>query len=676
MSMLRILLSFLWALMAVGAAAQQPGQHVTARIDIETSKPAPGRTATLAFVMSPSPGWHDYWINPGDAGGPLTVEWSLPQGVTAKELRYPVPTPLIVGGFMNHVYKGPHAILADLAVAPEVKPGTKLPVKATAYWFACSDSLCVPEKAEFAVELVAGDSATASAARFDTWRAAIPSPLDRDGRYAVSGKSIALAIPFPRRAQAGPVWFFPATKNVIQYAAPQRARRSGDWLIVETALSAAPTGEIEGLLRIGEGRGLWVKAVKGKVPDGGVDAATMEGGGDPEINMPSLPLLLLGALFGGLLLNIMPCVFPILGLKALSLAKAGGDEADARRDALAYSAGVIVSCLALGGLLLGLRAGGEQIGWAFQLQHPVFVLFLLLLMTAITANLAGLFELGSIGGALQPGTHSSFGTGVLSALVATPCTGPFMAAAMGAALLLPTASALLLFAALGLGLALPFLLLGYVPWLRRLLPRPGPWLLRFRQLMAVPMGLTVLALLWLLYRLAGWGGFLLALTAAVVLLIILMIRNRTEPLPLIRLAMVLGLITFAGSFALRGQSTPPAAAQQAIVKTQPFSESRLAALRQQGRPVFLYFTADWCITCKVNEANAIQTEATKAAFARAGVDVLEGDYTRPDPAIAGFLTRHGRSGVPLYLYYAPGKEGQELPQLLTPGMLADRVGAN
>ncbi len=667
MAIWRIMLLYL-ALFSAAASAQ-PAHHVSARIEAETRSPQAGGKATLAFVMTPQKGWHDYWINPGDAGGPLTVEWSLPTGVTAGPLQFPVPTPLNIGGFMNHIYETPHAILSDLTVSSSVPAGTKLPVKAKAMWFACSESLCVPEEAQFAVNLVAGGSATGSEARFDTWRAALPSPLDRSGRYQVSGKSIALAIPFPRGATTGPVYFFPETKNVFRYAAAQKARRNGDWLIVESEVESPPTGAIEGLLRIGENRGLAVRATSGAVPKGGNEIAVVASGGEGDIGpaTAAFPLLLLGALLGGLLLNIMPCVFPILGLKALSLAKAGGDEQAARSDALAYSAGVILSTLALGALMLALRAGGEQIGWAFQLQSPGFVLFLLLLMVAITANLAGLFTLPVLGGG---GRYGSFGTGILSAMVATPCTGPFMAAAMGAALLLPVAQALALFAALGLGLALPFLALAYIPPLRSRLPKSGPWLERFRQIMAIPMALTALALLWLLWRLSGPTGLVVGAVASALLIVTALWRAKEmSRQKLFQVAAAFALLAVLGPYFLPDEPAERQPQTERLIATIPFSETKLAQLRADGKPVFLYFTADWCITCKVNEASAIQTEATAQAFAKAAVIVMEGDFTRRDPAIAGFLTRHGRSGVPLYLWYAPGQDGTELPQLLTAGML-------
>jgi thiol:disulfide interchange protein len=392
-------------------------------------------------------------------------------------------------------------------------------------------------------------------------------------------------------------------------------------------------------------------------------------------------LALLGAIVGGLLLNIMPCVFPILSLKALSLAKAGGDEASARREAIAYTAGAVLICLALGAALLGLRASGAAAGWAFQLQDPRVILVLLLLVTGVALNLAGLFELPAVtaGGRLveSGGTSGAFWTGALAAFVATPCTGPFMGAALGAALVLPPAAALAVFAGLGLGLALPFLALGFVPALRRRLPKPGPWMARFRHLMSVPMFLTALALAWILGRQAGVDGMALGLAAAMVLALALWWvgtrqGRRASWLPLAPAA----LAAIAALMLIPTATADPARAAAAtggVLKSEPFTEARLAALQGEQRPVFVYFTADWCVTCKVNEKGALEREQVAKAFAASQVAVLVGDWTRGDAAIGRFLEKHGRSGVPLYLYYQPGKPVEILPQVLTPSRLVSMV---
>jgi DsbC/DsbD-like thiol-disulfide interchange protein/cytochrome c biogenesis protein CcdA len=676
------LIAIFAALMSLPAYAQLPGAalNVPASLEAETSTPAPGQSVTVAFHFKPKPTWHGYWENPGDAGFGMTLDWTLPKGVTAGKPRYPVPEPLIISGLMNHVFEHDYAVLVDLTLDSGIASGTALPVKVRADWLACTDEICVPEGGDLAIDLVAGDGMIGNdRSRFDVWRATLPIPMDRNARYAITGNRIEIAIPIARGAALDRPYFFAQTEKLFRYAAPQSARRTGDWLVVSGEVGMAFDGRIDGLLRFGDAQGLEVRAMPGAVPTGG-DVVTVLGQGEPPLRRGpfggtqgrlgvTFGWILGFSVLGGLLLNLMPCVFPILGLKALSLAKMGGDERDARRDALAYSSGVILSCLALGGILLGLRAGGEEIGWAFQLQEPVIVLLLLLLMVAVTANLAGLFEVGSVGVGdsltRTGGLAGSFWTGVLAAMVATPCTGPFMAAAMGAALLLPVAQALLLFAGLGFGLALPFLVIAYVPAARRMLPKPGLWLGTFRKAMAVPMGLTALALLWLLWRLSGLAGLMVGIAASAVILRQLFqwgmarhtVRDKTMTIAFVAAVAIAALLILP--------AMPRATTQAAALPGDEFSETRLAKLRAEGKPLFVYFTADWCVTCKINEAAAINREDTKAAFAKAGVVTLKGDFTRRDPAIARFLSQHGRSGVPLYLYYPVGGEVQILPQILT-----------
>jgi thiol:disulfide interchange protein len=393
-------------------------------------------------------------------------------------------------------------------------------------------------------------------------------------------------------------------------------------------------------------------------------------------------LALGGALLGGLVLNIMPCVFPILSLKALSLAKSGTSETHARSEALAYTTGVVLVVLALGGAMLGLRAAGASVGWAFQLTDARVILFLLLLVLGIALNLAGLFELmtprfaGKLAGG---GSGGAFMTGALAAFIATPCTGPFMGAALGAALVLPWYVALLIFVGLGLGLALPFLLLGFVPALRRALPKPGAWMDTFRKILSVPMFLTAIALVWVLGGLKGVNGMAVGLVVALGLAVVLWIIGRRQVQGRdggsAGLIIALALIVVTGNFAIKEVAKPTTAAQATNGAAEPFTETRLATLQGQGKPVFAYFTADWCVTCKVNEKAAIETDAVRAAFDKAGVTVLVGDWTDGDPALGRFIERHNRAGVPLYLWYPKGsREPRVLPQVLTQGMLAALPG--
>jgi thiol:disulfide interchange protein len=505
-------------------------------------------------------------------------------------------------------------------------------------------------------------------ARFDGWRAALAPLLDREAAFALTADRLRIAIPLPATLALADPHVFVGEAGLVDYAGAQTFYRNGDLLVAEIPREglAESADAVSGILKLDDaGGGVRFAAVPGEVPTGGERIA-----GPPAAQLAPLWLLLGGALLGGLILNLMPCVFPILSLKALTLARAGESEAGARREGVAYTAGVVLACLALGALLLGLRAMGSEIGWAFQLQEPGVVIALLVLAVAITANFAGVYELPSLSITRTGGRASAFSTGLLAAFVATPCTGPFMAAALGAALLLPWWQGMVLFGALGLGLALPFLLLGFVPALRRMLPKPGAWMNTFRRIMAVPMGLVSLALLWLAWRLGGEGFAALGLAVSLALLVVLVAWGRgMKALAVAGLAAgVLGAAILPRAFA------PPSVVGESILAATPFSDTALAEARASGKPVFLWFTADWCLTCKVNEGVAIEREATKAAFERAGVVAMVGDWTRRDPEITRFLIAQGAAGVPLYLWYPPGGEAEVLPQVLGPDSLVELAG--
>jgi DsbC/DsbD-like thiol-disulfide interchange protein/cytochrome c biogenesis protein CcdA len=662
----RLLLALI-LLFAAGSAHAQlaPGEKAMAvRLVAETQAPAAGSKVTLALVMTPREGWHGYWKNPGDAGVGTRIAWRLPQGMKAGPLRFPVPERLIIQGLMNYVYEGEHALLVDVDVPRGLAPETRLPVRGRVDYLVCTDKICVPEAADVATELSVGTAGAIPAASFEGYRRALPRPLGAEARWERRGDLLRLGIPLPAGARLDDPYFFPATDGALVYSAPQAVSRRGDWLILETrAPGAAPT-VVEGVLKIGPGEGLEVRAVAGPVPEKGGPLAPSEHA--PAAGGAAFWVALAGAIVGGLLLNVMPCVFPILSLKALSLARAGGDERAARREALAYAAGAVLACLALGAVLLALRAGGAAVGWAFQLQDPRVILFLLLLVTAIALNLAGLFELPALGGRLAGGRTGAFSTAALAAFVATPCTGPFMGAALGAALVLPAAASLAVFGGLGLGLALPFVLLGYVPALRRLLPRPGPWMARFRHILAVPMALTALGLAWILERQTGLTGLAIGAAGAAVLALVLWRGGRRQHWSALLPALLLAALAIA---LLPTASAPAEARSGAALGAEPFSEARLSELRLAGRPVFVYFTADWCLTCKVNEAAVLDREEVARAFRDKGAAVLVGDWTRGDPEIGRFLEKQGRSGIPLYLWYPPGREAEVLPQILTAGSL-------
>lgn len=619
------------------------------------SHATPGSGTPLAIFMRTTPGWHGYWLNPGDAGLPMSVEWTLPAGWKVEPLRYPVPHRLLVAGIVNYVYESDYAVLTR--IVPRAGATGSHRVSAKMRWLACTDKICVPEQGEVSVDVPTSGMANPDR-RFDEWLRALPRPLGSQAHFALTADKVRLAIPLPASVAVEDPYFFPSDDGPIDYAAPQVVQRSGDTMIVELARRRGEPKAVNGVLAIGEGMGLEISAVPGDVPatSGSSDA--------------TLLWALLGAFAGGILLNLMPCVFPILGLKAMQLARAGGDERGARRDALGYTLGAVLGTGALGIALLAIRASGEAAGWAFQLQDPRSILLLLILVTAITLNLLRVFELPVMAGETNP--SGSVGTGALAAFVATPCAGPFMGAALGAALLLPTWGAVLVFAALGVGLAIPFLAIAFIPALRTRLPKPGPWMARLQRILAVPMVLTALACLWLLWRQGGSAALWIGLAAAALLTALLVVVGGAQ-----RGEKSLGWLGLAGAAAIVVGSAYylPAKGERAALADSAWSYEAVRQAQQSGKPVFVYFTADWCLTCKANEVAAIDREETREAFKKSGVIVLVGDWTDGDPVITRFLETQGRAGVPLYLWYEPGKaEPEILPQVLTPGMLSSRAG--
>ena len=693
MAMLRfVLMTMAWlgALMlglASPATAQAlpggNGPHIAASLVPESLAPAAGQRTTLAISMVPQPGWHGYWQTPGDSGFPLKASWTLSKGLKTGDPAYPVPGTLVIAGLMNHVYEKPYALLVPLDVPAGLAKGTVLPISAKLDYLVCNPTICVPETATVSTTLTVGDGAAdpASVARFAGWRTAMPRPLGSPVAFEAKGGKFRLAVPLPVSVALENPHLFAVTDGALNYAAPQAFSRQGDTLIIETAAGQGAPESFDGVLALGDGTGLSFAATPGPVPAAGVPLGSEAAKPARQGTLILTLIALVGAVLGGIILNIMPCVFPILSLKALSLVRAGGEERQVRRETLAYSAGVILICVALGGLILALRAAGTQVGWAFQLQDPRVILVLILLTATIGFNFAGLFELGAVTAgsdlAARGGVVGAFWTGALAAFVATPCTGPFMAAALGAALVLPTLAALLVFAGLGFGLSLPFVALGYIPALRRRLPKPGAWMETFRHVLAVPMFLTALGLAWVLGQQTAANGAIVGVGAAMLLAIGLWItgqRQRRFKRGVWAPASVALLIALGGLALLPATTTKPSGEVAGGLASQPFDATRLASLRAEGKPVFLYFTADWCLSCKVNEKAAIERAETAEAFHKAGVVTMVGDWTGGDPAIGKFLDAQGRTGVPLYLWYAPGKEPQTLPQILTPGLLAGLAG--
>lgn len=657
-----------WA--QVPERARYGDANIAARLYADGA-PRAGETWMLALRFTPtSAEWHGYWSNPGDAGQGMWLRLDLPEGWQVGEAQYPVPERLLIGSLMNHIYKGAYTVLVPVQVPPGASIAGLPRVTGHVEYLACTDAICVPQDA--VLEAAQGGD-------FARWRAEVAPLIDAAARYDSRGQTLRVAIPLPGSVALPDPHLFIAEDRLVAHAAPQVFRRAGDVLMAEIPLDQYGAGlvsGVSGILAFGDGSGVRFVGEAGEVPSGGAVIA----GAAALPPIPPLWTLILGALAGGLLLNIMPCVFPILSLKALSLARAGESEAKARSEGLAYTAGVVLACVALGALLLGLRAAGEQVGWAFQLQEPGVVVALLVLASIITANFAGVFEVPSLSFTRSGRPAGAFATGLLAAFVATPCTGPFMAAAMGAALILPVAEALLLFAMLGLGLALPFLLLGFVPALRRRLPKPGAWMERFRRIMAIPMGLTALALLWLIVQLGGRGFALSALVMLFGIVLGLWVVGRLQKAGKMAwpaFGLVAAPFLVFGAFALPASFAAPSAKERTSLHAPlAFSEAALAEARASGKPVFLWFTADWCVTCKVNEGIAIEREEVRAAFEKAGVVTMVGDWTVRDETITGFLTAQGAAGVPLYLWYpAGGAQAEQLPQVLTPDMLIQRSQA-
>lgn len=683
--MLNRLLLVLFILLAAPALAQQSSAslpHTRVEIVAETPAPKAGSRFALALKVTPAKGWHTYYEYPGDTGMAPRPQWTLPDGVRISPFRFPVPETFVVSGLMNHVYAGENILLADVDV-PENASDT-LPIRVKLDWLVCDDRLCVPEQAELGLDLNIGDGRIDPRAKplFDRAYQALPRPLSETAHFALVGQKLRLSVPFADAAGITSAHFFAQRDDAIRFAAPQTIRHSDDVIIIETELlTDAPDNiaQLPGLLRLERGTqliGLQLSAVPGHVPAGELLL--------PASNQQTQPFVLaLGlAVLGGLLLNLMPCVFPILSLKALSLARSGQSTRTAQTEALAYTLGILIVTVLLGLAAILIAQAGRGAGWAFQLQDPRVIMLLMLLVFAIGLNFTGLFEVSfgtaNFGHQLasRPGAMGAFFTGTLAAFVATPCTGPFMAGALGAALFLPPAMGLAIFAGLGLGLALPFLAVGFLPPLRRLLPKPGAWMETFRHILSVPMLVTALGLGWVLGRQAGSDQLVVGLSAALGMALLLWMaglrqrRARSGLLPLL-LALTLGL---GSPFLLQAQANAaPERNNSAPLASlsQDFSEQNLQQALATGQPLFLYFTADWCLTCKVNEKGALADARVAAHFREAGIQVMIGDWTSPDSEIARFLERNGRAGIPLYLYYGTDGQVKELPQLLTVNMLIE-----
>jgi len=675
-----------------GAGAAWTGSpRVTVELVSERDAVSPGKTFWIGLRQTIAPGWHTYWINPGDSGEPPQIDWVLPAGFSVGDIAWPHPERIRVGPAMSYGYSNEVVLPIPVTAPADLIPGARVTLSGRASWLVCEKE-CIPEEAPVSLTLAvaAGEPGPhpVGAPLIARARQAVPSPSPWAASFTATPETVTITVAARGLApeRIAEVWFYPARWGAIDHAAPQQARVDARGITVEVArgqLPGATAAPIDGVLVLTERL------------DGGTARQAFALRATPGAAATSGVTLLQAvalALAGGLLLNLMPCVLPVLSVKALGLVQhAAGSAAAMRRHGLAYTAGVLLSFAAVAGTLLALRAGGEQIGWGFQLQSPLVVTLLAYLFFAMALALSGVFVIGGrfagAGQALaqRPGYGGSFFTGALAAVAATPCTAPFMGAAVGLAVTQPWATGLLVFEALGLGLALPYLLLTLIPSWRRFLPRPGAWMKRLEELLAFPLYASVAWLVWVLSQQAGPTGVAVALGGLVLIGLAAWLFQVSQGASVTwrraGLAAVAALVVGAVALGpLAGTAPAPGPAQAADGRHEAFSPRRLAELRAEGRPVFVNVTAAWCITCLVNERVALRSAAVAQAFARKGVVVLKADWTNRDAGITEMLGSFGRSGVPLYLLYPPAVSGRAagsgpavLPQILSEGAVIDAV---
>ncbi len=709
-----------WTLSTPRAQVLSSG-NVEAELVSDVLEIPAGGTFWIALRQKIRPNWHTYWKNPGDSGEPTRIEWNLPLGFEASEIHWPAPERIPVGPLMNFGYAGEIFLLTEIAAPTALKEGQQVLISAHAEWLVCEE-ICIPEEADLKISLRAttGDAQADPvwAPDIEATRLALPQQAPWPTRIAMLNDEVAVSVEADdlieafRSGRIKDVTFFPNVDGIIRNAAPQTMRYGGVGfsISVEPGYKVANLGSIESFDPVGGVVVIREQAldqevyepktvsfeVEAKVGEIAVGTLTSEAVGvvpqDPPPPVASVDFLeaIFFALIGGMILNLMPCVFPVLSMKAVGLTKLAKEHPQAVRvGGLAYAAGVILSFVAIASLLIVLRQAGDEIGWGFQLQSPTFVTLMAYLMFLVGLNLSGVFEVGgtfmSAAGRMTPsgGAAGSFGTGMLAAAVATPCTAPFMGTAMGFALTQTTPAAISVFAALGLGMALPYLAFSFIPGLSNALPRPGPWMDRLKQLLAFPMYATSVWLIWVLSQQMGSTGVLVALSGLVLLgfagWLFNAIRNVESGWQYAGALIVL-LSVFTALAIIRFPSDEPSdlelaagSSADAALDWEPYSTRRLEELRADGRAVFVNFTAAWCITCLVNEQVALNGAALAERFRQDNIAYLKGDWTNRDPNITKALARYGRNGVPLYLLYGPAGKSSDtatvLPQILTQATL-------
>ncbi len=647
----------------------------------------PGKTVWVGLQLTHQPDWHTYWKNSGDSGLPTSLQWTLPAGVSAGNIAWPLPRKIPIGNLANYGYEGTVLLPVPLTISSVFKPAlpdNEINIELKANWLVCRKE-CIPEEGVFALKLPVKGSTAVNSAAFNAALAAQPRPLMAaagvlpDSSVQIEGNAIKVTVQgLPVELRGKTLDFFPETPEVIETAAPWTQRWSAGVWSAQIPLSGqrsnAPGVMPVVLAAGGQGYraelkvlGSWPSVSAGAPPAPAVPAV-------PALAAPSLTLLaaLLGALLGGLILNLMPCVFPVLAIKVMSFTRHADDRRGHRASGLAYSAGVVISFLALGALMLGLRSAGEQLGWGFQLQSPAVVASLALLFTVMGLNLAGLFEFGMflpdralLLEAKNPAINA-FLSGVLAVAIASPCTAPFMGASLGLALGLPALQALLIFATIGVGMALPYLAASLIPAVARWLPRPGAWMGTFRHAMAFPMFATVVWLVWVLGQQTGvdGAGALLALLVAfsMVLWSLTLTGRARAIIAIISIAVCALLAVAIGQNVLK--TAEPGSVVASAGRWQPWAPGRVEQMLASGTPVFVDFTAAWCVTCQYNEKTTLANKDVLANLATKKVALLRADWTRRDPAITAALSQLGRNGVPVYVLYKPGRAPVVLSEIL------------
>jgi len=700
MAVLRVLWAVLvWLALAAPLAAQPVRtERVEAELHSSRAAVAPGERFTIVLRQNIREHWHTYWRNPGDSGEPTDLTWRAPQGWEVGPIQWPTPEAIPFAMLVNYGYSNEVLFPIEVTAPANARTGQSVTLTADAYWLVCSD-VCVPEDAVLTLTLP-----VAAQGRDDqTWGpriaaavADLPRPQPGVEARITAGAPALLSVALPNAGDIRNARFFPFDRDAMEAAAAQRPRIGASGVSfsltpgVSDNLGEAP---LEGVVvyesREGAGwarRGVEIAAQPGE-PIAGVSdrpapfsgdyplAALEQAAGGVEyargasLDAASFFVAIALAFLGGLILNIMPCVLPVLSVKALSLA--GGAEAgQAPRHGALYFAGVMATFLMLAMALIALRSAGEAVGWGFQLQASWVTAALALLFFAIGLNLLGVFNIGggvqSAGGGLtaRGGDAGAFFTGALAVVAATPCTAPFMATAIGVAITQSALTTLLIFAALALGFALPLTVLHFAPGLQRLIPKPGLWMERAKNVLAFPMFGAAIWLVWVLAEQTGPTGVLALLSIAAALAFALWVGRWG------RAWLVAGLVVFVLTAAFSWR--PLLGIESATLTSEPWSPERVAELRGEGRPVFVNFTAAWCVTCKVNEAAAF-TPRVAQAFERANVAYLEADWTNRDDTIAAALAEHGRAGVPLYLYYSSQSEPVILPQVLNEALILETV---